>query len=379
LERKLLDKDHFIMHFMPVAMNNKDKDHFPRYRVSTFKRTIKAPTEGTQEEQDFNDYVDLTVTSVGEPVIGHIVNSERLQPFFDVILEFAAKKTFGDQMKKVEIGPSAQTIHLLKTYTESKIVDVNWLIQVPDVNVAQDILIKLMKMIEGKLDACAKEHEYPVLTIYARFLKGLYYEPGKGGIATTAVDHDGHYILSFELLTYPPLNKKEGFKAIQKDIIAFLNDNHFKFKYHPGKTWPDGLNSLTDVFKDKIDLQKLANFQNAVIEMHGGIENIPFSTLLTRQNKKFIGLDTREPHAVVEDAHDAAKAPKFTPKAIKNTPKETKRTPKVSTTQRNQTLDAIVQLSKDLGHPEDHLTERLNKVKELSKPKKKAEVVKSID
>lgn len=382
-KKRLLDEEHFIMHFIPVAMNHKDRAHFPRYRVSTFKRTIEAPSKGTlsQQEQDLSDWEDLIVTETGEKLIGAIVNSTRLQPGFDILLEFAAKKTFGDQMKKVEIGGCAETIHLLKTYTASLLIDVNWLIQVPDVNAAQDILITLVKMVEDKLKACAEEHEYPLLTCYSRFCGGLYYPPGEGGIATggiatTAVDHEGHSILSFELLTYPPLDKKEGFKAIQKDIIKFLNENHFKFKYHPGKTWPNDLTSLTQIFKDKIDQQRLANFQQAVIEMHGGRQNIQFSPLLTPQKKEFIF-----GHLVDDGAHNVTPKPaKITPKAIKSTSKATEndkpQTPRVTSTQRKQARDRLVELSIELGHDEDHLSDRLNKGKENSMSKKKAKVIK---
>ena len=297
--KDLLNKQHFIMHFIPVGMSHKDQDHFPRYRISTFERTIEAPSEATktlsQEQQDTTDWENLALTSLGEPLINGVVASKRLQKYFDVVLELAARKTFGNKMERVEIGPSAQTIHLLKTYTESPIIDINWLIQVADVNTAEALLVELMSMVEEKLMSYAKEDKYPILTIYARFLKGIYYPSGQGGVAPTAVDREDHSVLSFELLTYPELKKTEAFKTIQNEVINLLEGKHFKFKYHPGKTWPDNLTSLTQIFTDTIDKGRLANFQEAIVKLHGGRENIDFSPFLTPQKKYFTGLCTDEP------------------------------------------------------------------------------------
>ena len=327
--KDLLDKEHFIMHFIPVGMNC--KDHFPQFRISTFERTIELPTQITktldQEQQDNTDWENLSVTSLGEPLIDGIVGSKRLQKYFDVILDLAARKTFGDKLEKIEIGPSAQTIHLLKTYTQSKITDINWLIQVPDVHTADELLKKLMLMITEKLTFYAKEEKYPILTVYARFLKGIYYEPGEGGVAATAVDNEGDLILSFELLSYPELKKTESFKDIEREVIKMLQ-NQYKFKYHPGKTWPDNLTSLTEIFTDKIDMQRLDNLQNGVIELLGGKENLRYSTLLTPQKKHFIGLGEKN--------------------ELKSS---VKKGVKISTNQHDATVTKIVEVAKELDHP----------------------------
>lgn len=329
--KDLLNKQHFIMHYIPVGMCNTE-DHFPRFRISTFERTLEAPTEATksltQEQQDNTDWENLVQTSLGEPLINGIVGSKDLQKYFDIVLELAARKTFGDKPEKVEIGPSAQTIHLLKTYTESPITDINWLIQVADVKTAQDLLVKLMSMIEEKLKIYAKDDKYPLLTIYARFLKGIYYPTGEGGIAPTAVDKEDESILSFELLSYPELQKTEAFKEIQNAVIKLLQDNQFKFKYHPGKTWPDNLTSLTQIFTDTIDKQKLANFQDAVIKLHEGKENISRSPFLTSQKKYFIGLGT-------EGAPTA----------------EVRKLEEIGAPQKNATIEKIAEVAKQLNHP----------------------------
>jgi len=329
--KDLLNKQHFIMHYIPVGMCKKNEDHFSRFRISTFERTIEAPAEATktltQEQQDNTDWENLVLTSLGEPLINGIVGLKELQKYFDIVLELAARKTFGDKMEKVEIGPSAQTIHLLKTYTESPITDINWLIQVADVKAAQDLLVKLMSMIEEKLKYYAREETYPLLTIYSRFLKGIYYASREGGIAPTAVDKEGYCILSFELLSYPELQKTEAFKDIQNSVIKLLSDNQFKFKYHPGKTWPDNLTSLTQIFTDTIDKQRLANFQDAVIKLHGGKENISYSPFLTPQKKYFIGLST-------EDTANG----------------EVKKVEEIRAPQREATIAKIVEIAKKLNH-----------------------------
>lgn len=350
-DKKLLEKEHFIMHYMPAGMNHKKGHHFPRFRVSTFKRTSKTPTEISQAKQDLSDYKDLELTSFSEPFIKDVVNSKLLQPFFDIVLEAAARKTFGHAKKQVQIGPSAQTIHILKTYTESPLIDVNWLIQVRDAHVAQDILVKLMTKVEEKLKSCAKSHEFPVLTIYARYLKGIYYTEGKGGVAATAVDQPDYSILSFELLTYPPLQKKEGFKEIQNDVIRLLEENHLKFKYHPGKTWPDNLTSLTQLFTDSIDVKKLHNYQEAIIALHGGLQNIPFSPFLTPQKKEFIGLNIE---------HSSEKT-KISSEEIKKG--------KLTQTQKKEALETIAKAAKELGHLEKHEKAK-SLAQELEKAKK---------
>lgn len=328
--KNLLNKEHFIMHFIPVGMNKECKDHFPQFRISTFERTIESPTETTktldQEQQDETDWENLSLTSLGEPLIDGIVGSKRLQKYFDVILDLAARKTFGTKPERVEIGPSAQTIHLLKTYTQSKITDINWLIEVPDVRTADELLKKLMLMITQKLTFYAKTEKYPILTVYARFLKGIYYPEAEGGVAPTAVDNEGDLILSFELLSYPELQKTEAFKDIEREVIKMLK-NQYKFKYHPGKTWPDNLTSLTEIFTDKIDVQRLENFQNGVMELVGGKENLCYSTLLTPQKKHFIGLSDEF-----------------------NLKTSVKKEEKISTSQRDATLTKIVEVAKEFDH-----------------------------
>lgn len=313
LGKKLLDKPHFIMHFIPVDMNEKG-DHFPRFRITTFERTIEAPSAATQPKhhQDISDYINLTTTEIGEPVIHHIVDSEHLQPFFPLVLKAAAKQTFGHEPVRVEIDGSASTMHILRTYTDLALTDINWLIQVKDVPTATNLLVGLMKLVEKRLGALAEGHKHPLLTVYARFLKGLYYEPGKGGVAPTAVDHEGDYILSFELLTYVQLQKTEAFKDLLDEVIVHLTENNFKFKYHPGKTWPDHLYSLTQLFEDTIDRQRLFNFQNAIIQMHDGLSNISISPFLTPQKKVFIGLDNESTseHLKEEKVHE--KCPQLT-------------------------------------------------------------------
>jgi hypothetical protein len=283
-EKNLLNKPHWIMHYFPNE----------RFRVTTFERTLEAPSAATQPQKhlDVADYVNLVETNAGEPLINHIVASKRLRPFFPLVLKVASIKTFGTEKERVEIDNSSTTVHILRTYTESPITDINWLIQVKDGDAARELLVGLMQFIEGKLQALALREQYPLLTIYARFLKGIYYPAGEGGVAPTAVDHSGQSVLSFELLSYAALQKTKGYKFICQAVIKYLNAQGCKYKYHPGKTWPEHLSSLTELFTDAIDQQRLANFQRAIIELHGGVDQLPFSPLLTPQKKRFIGLDS---------------------------------------------------------------------------------------
>jgi hypothetical protein len=330
-KRDLINKPHLIVHFFPVDMDKTGSLHTPRFRVSTFERTIEAPTVTTQAEshQDIVDSVNLVETSAGEPLINLIVNSKRLRPFFALVLKAAALKTFGHEKEKVDIGPSARTIHLLRTYTASPIVDVNWLIQVANTDEGRDLLLQLMLMVETQLAAAAKNHEHPLLTVYARFIKGLHLPENTGGVAPTAVDSEGQYILSFEFLSYTQLADTNAFKNIQSSVIAYLNEHKYKFKYHPGKSWPSDINSLTQIFNDSLDKKRLANFQKAIIDLHGGEANIPFSPLLTPQKKIFIGLTT---------ADDLSAIPQ-PPQPVRHT---------LTLSQRQQALTKIIELAKEL-------------------------------
>lgn len=329
----LLDRQHFILHYIPVDMNEQG-EHLPRLRVTTFERTIEAPSEETKprEHQDFMDYVNLVETSAGEPLIKLITASERLRQFFPFVIQIAAKKTFGSEKETSEIDSSANIAHILRTYTEAPIADVNWLIQVKNEKKGCNLLVNLMNLVEKKLEILAQDRKYPLLTVFSRYLKGIYFPFGEGGVAPTAVDKEGYSVLSFEFVTYSPLDKTEGFKDLLKEVNEFLKENNYKFKFHPGKTWPENLYSLTQIFTDTIDQQRLSNFQNAIIKLHGERENIRYSPFLTPQKKLFIGL--------TEDGDE------------KNNMKVSKFHKKINSEQRKQALLKISELAEEHGKME---------------------------
>jgi hypothetical protein len=283
-----MNKEHFIGMYLPVDIDKTD-NHFPRIRVTTFERTDKEPSEETKyrEERDFCDYINQIKTCAGEPLIDLISRSPRLHKYLPRILKFAAMKTYCFENKTTEIDWSHKIAHILRTCTDLPIHDINWLIQVDSPKQARILNVKLIKLTESYLKEEAKSDEHPILNAFSRYLKGVYYPKGKGGPVPTATDHPGSSIFSFEYITYCALAETDSFKNLVDKVINYLKKHHFTFTYHPGKHWPDGVDSLTQIYPDQA---RLKNFRKAVCQLHGGKDNIEFSPLLTPQKKRFIGL-----------------------------------------------------------------------------------------
>lgn len=303
-EKNPLSDEHFILMYIPVDID-KTENHTPRIRVTTFKKADPSEKRdgGCCDNNDLCTYLNLMETEAGEPLIELIASSENLQKYFPIVLKAAALKTYGLHADVTEIDWSPAIAHVFSTYTDLPIDDYNWLIQVNSADEARDLLTALLQLTETHLKEFAKTEHYPLFNAFARYLKGIHYPNGEGGVAATAIDQPHRSILSFELLSYSPLANTPAFKQLVDEVVKYLNLKGYKFKYHPGKTMPENIKSLTQTFVDAIDVRKLNNYQDAVFKLHGGKQNIPFSPFLTPQKRKFIGLNvegenTQENHVV---------------------------------------------------------------------------------
>jgi len=307
LKNPLLD-EHFILMYIPVDIQEKEFIS-PRIMVTTFERTNESEKRGhgCKECKDLSAYMSLLTTEAGEPLIDLIVQKESLRHFYPFILKAGALKTFGKEEQTTEVDWSPSITHIFTTYTSSPIYDINWLIQVNNSDEAGELLKALLELTESHLKQDAEEGEYPLFNAFSRYLKGVSYCEGEGGIAATAVDFPHQSVLSFEFVTHSPLAETKAFKHLVGEVVKLLTDRGMKFRYHPGKNWPDNIHSLTQIFTDAIGKKRLKNFQEAVFKIHGGERNIPYSPFLTPQKKEFIGLSDAPKEKVLLKSNDIAK------------------------------------------------------------------------
>jgi hypothetical protein len=284
-----INDEHFAVMYIPVDIDDKGH-HYPRIRVTTMERTTDAPSEKTKrrEQRELSDYVNLITTDASEPLINHIVEVEELRPFFPLFLKAGAIKTYGLEKETEEIDWAPYLYHIFRTYTRSGLVDFNWLITVESVEQARDLLVELLELVENGLIEFAEEDKYPLFNAFARFLDGLSDPEGKKGATCTVKDDPKQKVLSFELLSYLPLSRTPEFQTLLELVINHLQQKGFKFTYHPGKTWPDNVTKLSQVFNDAIGKKRLQNTRKAVDLLHGGHENIRFSATLTPQKKRWL-------------------------------------------------------------------------------------------
>ncbi len=287
--QRWLNKQYFMAMYIPVDILETDQNHFNRIRVTTFERTDE---KGSRKDRcrncdDTMDYLNLQLTEAGEPLIDCVTRSKRLRPFIPFLLKFAAVKTYGLTPHTHEIDWSHKITHIFRTYTDLPIRDVNWLIEVESVKEAAELNIQLIKLTERKLKRMAANEHYPLFNAFSRYLKGVHFPKENGGIACTVTSSKSQSILSFEYVTYEPLARTPQFRQLVDSVVTFLNKKSFFYNYHTGKNWPAGV-TLPDV----IVPQRLRNFQNALIKLHGGEDGLRFSPFLTPQKREFIGFDT---------------------------------------------------------------------------------------
>ena len=277
-----INQDHFITMYFPIENG---------LRVTTFARTNEKPIhEITKKEKDFDDFLNLMVTEAGEPLIELIANSSTLRPFFPLILKSAALKTYGCEKESFHVDWSARAMHIFGTYTDLPIYDINWLIQVESRDDAAKLECELLALSDKILKEEGVQKNFPVLNSFVRHTKGVADPSGERGIAPLMVDKESQSIIAFEFVTYTSLSKTYAFKRLVDEVIKYLKLNERKFTYHYAKHMPDDITSLTQLATNELAKKRLNNFQEAVIEMHGGVNNIPYSPFLTPEKKKFIGL-----------------------------------------------------------------------------------------
>ncbi|MBA2726980.1 MAG: FAD-binding oxidoreductase [Parachlamydiaceae bacterium] len=294
-KNNFIDEEHFIAMYIPVDIE-KNGDHFPRIRIINLKRTDELPEDIQTEEEELNtDYFNLMETEIGEEAIKVITKHKKFNKYSPFIHKSAAIKTYGTKKESVEINYSRKILHPFKTYTDEEIRDVNFLIQVENVEHAREVMLDLLQLTEDRLKEVAKEKKYPLLNAFGRYLKGIYYPEGEGGIAPTAVEKEHQSILSFEFVSYEPHAQTKEFKDLVISVQKYLDSKGLSVNYHPGKHFPEDIHTLNDIYKGKIREQRLKNFQEAVYTLHEG--DIEFSTLLSSKKKEFIGL--KEPRQKV--------------------------------------------------------------------------------
>jgi hypothetical protein len=209
------------------------------------------------------------------------------------VLDVAVAKTFGEKKKAVQVGEAAETWHLLDTYTNLPFVDNNFLITINNADHGREVLLKLLDWIHTTLqEEYRQDHLVPVLTVYVRHTKGIYYADGEGGIAPTAVSEPGQSILSIEPLTYTGLAKTEDYKRFLNGLKGYMQELNLSFKEHPGKTLT--MDRLADNFTDEAANMRLKSFRDAIVTLHGGtFEHVERSPFMSQGKREYIFGDKR--------------------------------------------------------------------------------------
>ncbi len=280
---------HCIIHYIPCDIEQ-EREHTPRIRISTFERTEEPATHSPIPE-DVKEYVDLEETTAVDGLIYSIVRCPELRQFFPFVLDLAAKKTFGKSKQQVAVGAPSDMLHLLKTYTDLPLADVNWIIRVDGPKGAKELAFDLLEGAENILKECGLEKEFPLLTIYCRYNKGIL---GAQGISPTGIEVEQQGVLAFELLTYSPLAQTPAFKRLVSYVLDTLKERELVYSYQPGKTPVDGADSLDKILITEVARARLEHFKDAIAELHGSKEHIASSPFMTPEKKAYLGFGSWE-------------------------------------------------------------------------------------
>ncbi len=278
---------HYMAMFIPVDMDEKEGHRLPRIRVTTLKQTSKKHSK-CRKYSDVSDYFSLFRNEAGEPIIDLVTKTNQLRQYTPWLLKFAAISTYGFAGDVIECGKSHVMYHPLRAYTDS-IFNINWLIQVQDLEEARELHIELFGRIEEELKELDNKGVHPILNLFARLQGGVHFSKGEGGVAPTAKEEENQYIFSFEFVTFMPLAKTEAVQDLIQMVEGYLEERGNKYVYHYPKHMPEHIDSLTQMLTDDIGRQRLENFQQAIIKMHGGKKNLKHSMFLTPQKRRFIG------------------------------------------------------------------------------------------
>ncbi|MBS0635381.1 MAG: FAD-binding protein [Verrucomicrobia bacterium] len=309
------NESHFIGHYIPLP------GRFARcFRTTTFERTEERKTPQVVPH-NLTTLLSYIQTNAAEGIIEYITNTPELQHLFKLVLEAAVAKTFGEKTKVVQVGDAAETWHLLGTYTDLPFVDNNFLITINSPEHGQHVLLNLINWIHETLQQEFRDDRIvPVLTVYIRHTKGIYYPEGEGGIAPTAVSERGQSILSIEPLTYTGLAKTKEYQTFLSGLKARMKELDLSVKEHPGKTLT--MERLADSFSDESSKKRLENYREALIALHGGaVEGIERSPFLTPAKRDYIfgeqrGGEPSEPLHSVPTTSRAAHDPALHRKAL---------------------------------------------------------------
>ncbi len=281
------EEPHCIIHYIPCAIE-KEQEHTARIRVSTFRRTEDAATH-TLIPEDIKEYIDLEETTAVDGLIYSIAKCPELRQFFPFVLELAAKKTFGTDKKQVAVGAPSDMLHLLKTYTDLPLADINWVIRVQGPKEAKEVAFQLLQGAENILKELGLAKEFPLLTIYCRYNKGIL---GAQGISPTGVETADQGVLAFELLTYSPLAKTEGFQSLVSYVLKFLKERELVFSYQPGKSPVNGIDTLDEILTTDVAKARHNHFKEAIASLHGGIDHVARSPFMTPEKKAYLGFSS---------------------------------------------------------------------------------------
>ncbi len=271
-KRNPFEEDHFVGHYIPL----------PDRRAHSFRYTTFEPTDARVTERiiphNLSTIINYIETNAADGIIQYITNTPDLQRLFKLVLEAAALKTFGVKKKVVQVHESAEAYHLLDTYTDNPFVDNNFLITIESPEHGREVLQKLLNWIHATLQAeYEQDHLVPVLTVYMRHTKGIYYPEGTGGIAPTGVSQPNQSILSIEPLTYTGLAKTDDYKRFLVGLKAYMDELKLAYREHPGKTCT--MPRLANSFTDEAAKGRLEAFRKAISDLHqGNIDRSPFMT-----------------------------------------------------------------------------------------------------
>lgn len=291
MKENLLDKDHFLFMYIP---NYKDAlgNHLPRIRVTTFEAAGKNEkrNEPTKNCDDLSTGMKLLLTDLGEDVFQHILDNPELKDFYPLMLNAATVQTYGLEKERTTVG-GPSSMHVFKTYSELGLEDDNWMIKVNGTAHARKVLEDLLDILEPELEKMGLAGKYPVFNLFARLQGGIHYPEGRPGINSATIDDPNQKVLSFEMLTFSELAGTPEFKHLQGLIEGYLAKNGLKREFHPGKNRPKNIHSLAEILTDKEGRAGLENFQKALIETHGGLQNLIFSPLFPANKREFAGFD----------------------------------------------------------------------------------------
>ena len=285
LDKSLLNHEHAMVMYIPTPK----RYGLPRFQsVSAFElATPPKKKKPCCDLPNMETFLHLLTTELGEPFIQTIAESKTLHRFMKYVLMFAAKSRFGKiGEEQVDVDLSWKVLHILDTYTDIEIVDINWLLHV-DAKQVPKVAAAVFSAIDKKINELSKAKKYPLLNAFLRILKGKSGE--HQGISTTATNDSDQYVLAFELLTFKGLSQTDEFRELVAIVDKVRKEFNIPLRLHLAKHLPEGVNTLRQILTDQRGKKGLKEYQDYVTHMHHDT-NLDDSTVLTPLRKHFFGL-----------------------------------------------------------------------------------------